>query len=370
MTDNAARPALFTPATVKGVTFRNRLFLAPMCQYSINAQDGMAADWQLMHLGARAAGGFGLVMTEATAVQPGGRISTHDVGLWSDAHTAPLSRIVEFIHQQNASAGIQLAHAGAKASTEPWLPGYSGASVDVADGGWQTVSPSGINPVSNLAPSLPMTVAQIEDSIADWAAAATRAAVAGFDVLQIHAAHGYLIHQFLSPITNQREDDYGGDFTGRTRYLREVVSAVRAVWPKDLPLMIRFSGSDWLEKSWSVEDTAEVLHHLPEIDMVDVSSGGIGDVYAGPKPGPGYQLPLATHIKTTHPHLFVSGVGGVTSGVQSEQAMADTGLDAISIGRAALRNPNFAVEAAAELGFAKQDLPYSAPYWRAIWPRN
>ncbi len=361
---------LFAPATIRGLTLRNRVFLAPMCQYSVGARDGVATDWQLMHLGARAAGGFGLVITEASAVAAAGRISAEDVGIWSDQHTAPLARIVDFIHAQGSAAGIQLAHAGAKAGTEPWLPGYRGASLDREAGGWQTFSPSGINPVSNLAPSQAMSADQVRDSVQDWVAAARRADQAGFDVLQIHAAHGYLIHQFLSPLTNQRDDEYGGDFTGRTRYLREVVAGVRAVWPETKPLMIRFSGSDWIEGSWSIDDTSAVLSQLTGVDMVDVSSGGIGDSYAGPKPGPGYQLPLAARIKADHPGLFVSGVGAITSGRQAEEALQQTELDALSIGRAALRNPNFAVEAAAELGFAKPDLPYAAPYWRAIWPRN
>ena len=361
---------LFAPATIRGLTLRNRVLLAPMCQYSINNQDGLATDWQLMHLGARAAGGFGLVMTEASAVAANGRISAQDVGIWTDEHIGPLARIVEFLHTQGTAAGIQLAHAGAKAATEPWLPGFSGASLTAEAGGWQTVSPSGINPVTNLAPSHALTTEAVRSSIQDWVSAARRADQAGFDVLQIHAAHGYLIHQFLSPLTNQRTDEYGGDFTGRTRYLRELVAGIRQVWPDHKPLMIRFSGSDWVEGSWSIDDTSAVLATLEGIDMVDVSSGGIGDTYTGPKPGPGYQLPLAERIKADHPHLFVSGVGAITSGSQAEEALTSTGLDALSIGRAALRNPNFAVEAAAELGFAKADLPYAAPYWRAIWPRN
>lgn len=361
---------LFAPATIRGLTLRNRVFLAPMCQYSITERDGVATDWQLMHLGARAAGGFGLVITEASAVAAEGRISAEDLGIWSDTHTAPLARVVDFIHAQDAAAGIQLAHAGAKAGTEPWLPGFRGASLAADAGGWQTFSPSGINPVSGLAPSAAMTTEQVRRSIQDWVAAAQRADQAGFDVLQIHAAHGYLIHQFLSPITNQRQDEYGGDFAGRTRYLRELVAAVREVWPADKPLMIRFSGSDWVPGSWSIEDTSAVLTMLEGVDMVDVSSAGIGDSYTGPKPGPGYQLPLAQRIKADHPGLFVSGVGAITDGDQAEAALQDTGLDALSIGRAALRNPNFAVEAAAQLGFAKPDLPYAAPYWRASWPRN
>ncbi|MFC0582239.1 NADH:flavin oxidoreductase/NADH oxidase [Micrococcoides hystricis] len=370
MSSTVPETRLFAPATIRGLTLRNRLFLAPMCQYALNDRDGLANDWQLTHLGARAAGGFSLVITEATAVAPEGRISAEDVGLWSAEHEDRLARVVDFVQSQGAAAGVQLAHAGAKAGTEPWLPGYRGASLSAEQGGWQTFSPAGINPVSNLAPSTAMSRDQIQDSVGDWVAAAQRADRAGFDVLQIHAAHGYLIHQFLTPVTNQRTDDYGGNFDGRTRYLREIVAGIRDVWPEHKPLMIRFSGSDWVEGSWSIEDTSAVLNHLPGVDMVDVSSGGIGDVYTGPKPGPGYQLPLATRIKTDHPDLFVSGVGSITSGLQAEEALQETGIDALSIGRAALRNPNFPVEAAAELGFAKPDLPYAAQYWRATWPRN
>lgn len=369
--DTATLPALFEPLEINGVRLRNRLILPPMCQYSCEARDGVPHGWHFQHLAARATGGFGMVVAEASAVTPEGRISPWDTGLWNDEQAEAWAPICDEIAAQGAVPAIQLGHAGAKASTVPMHPGVpAGQPILEGPDSWETLSPAGVPTNSMEIRTHAMSTEEIRQTVQAFADAAARADRAGFGAVQLHAAHGYLIHQFLSPLTNTREDEYGGDFAGRTRYLRELVAAVREVWPADKPLMIRFSGSDWVPGSWSIEDTSAVLTMLEGVDMVDVSSAGIGDSYTGPKPGPGYQLPLAQRIKADHPGLFVSGVGAITDGDQAEAALQDTGLDALSIGRAALRNPNFAVEAAAQLGFAKPDLPYAAPYWRASWPRN
>ncbi len=254
---------LFAPATLgtpdgTGLALRNRTFLAPMCQYSITKRDGVPHAWQMTHLGARAAGGFALVYTEATAVTAQGRISDQDTGIWNDEQAEAWAPIVDFIHSQGAAAGIQLAHAGGKASTYAWLPGHTAAgqrgNLRPRDGGWETIGPSATD-VLGLAPATAMTQEQIDTSVADWAEAARRADAAGFDVVQIHAAHGYLVHQFLSPLTNMRTDAYGGSYENRTRYAREVIAAVREAWPAHKPLAIRLSGDDWVEGGWRIADT-------------------------------------------------------------------------------------------------------------------
>ncbi|WP_411734661.1 NADH:flavin oxidoreductase/NADH oxidase [Paeniglutamicibacter sp.] len=366
---------LFTPVHLAapegpGLTLRNRTVLAPMCQYSVTKLDGVPHAWHMAHLGARAAGGFGLVFTEAAAVTPAGRISDADTGIWNDAQAQAWAPIVDFIRSQGAAAGIQLAHAGAKASTHPWLPGPQAAgetgNLSVPGRGWETTGPSETG-IFGLDSPIAMTGEQIAASILDWAEAARRADAAGFDVVQIHAAHGYLIHQFLSPLTNTRTDQYGGSFENRTRYAREVIAAVRAAWPAHKPLAIRFSGDDWVEGGWRIEDTARFAAEAFELGVTafDLSSAGIGK-YHGPS-GPGFQVPLATAVKQAVPHAFVTAVGMINDPSQAEQVLVTGAADGVSIGRAALKNPNWPAVAAAELGAGREQVPFAAQYWRAHW---
>ena len=333
-----------------GLTLRNRTVLAPMCQYSVDARDGVPHAWHLTHLGARAAGGFGLVYTEATAVTAQGRISDADTGLWNDAQARAWAPIVDFIQSQGAAAGIQLAHAGAKASTYPWLPGTLAAgetgNLPVPGRGWETIGPSETG-VFGLDSPAAMTGEQITASIRDWAEAARRADDAGFDVIQLHAAHGYLIHH--------------------TRYAREVIAAVRAAWPAHKPLAIRFSGDDWVEGGWRIQDTVRLAVEAFELGVsaFDISSAGIGK-YHGPA-GPGFQVPLAAAVKQAVPRAFVTAVGMVNDPSQAEQVLVTGAADGVSIGRAALRNPNWPAVAASALGAPREQVPFAPPYWRAHW---
>lgn len=366
---------LFAPVTLgaptgPGLVLRNRTVLAPMCQYSITRRDGVPHAWQLSHLGARAAGGFGLVFTEATAVTAQGRISDQDTGIWNAEQAEAWAPIVEFIHSQGASAGIQLAHAGGKASTYAWLPGFfeSGrtGNISVADGGWETIGASATDALGLQAPTA-MNREQIDASIVAWAQAVRRADAAGFDVVQIHAAHGYLIHQFLSPLSNQRTDSYGGSYTNRTRYAREVITAVRAAWPAHKPLAIRFSGEDWVEEGWRIADTVRFAAEAFEmgVSSFDISSAGIG-TYRGPA-GPGYQVSLAASVKAALPGAFVTAVGMITDAAQAEQVLVTGAADGVSIGRAALKNPNWPATAARELNEPLENTPFAEQYWRAHW---
>lgn len=354
-----------------GLHLRNRAFVAPMCQYSVDAEDGVPTDWHLVHLGAFASGGFGLVVTEATAVEARGRISPRDVGLHDDAQQAAHARIVEFVHSQGAAAGVQLAHAGGKASTYPSLPGMPAATVPAAERGWPTVSAADgpVLPALDAATALDESgIAAVVEAFAD---SARRADEAGYDVVQIHAAHGYLLHQFLSPLTNTRTDAYGGDERGRTRLVHEVVAAVRKAWPAHKPLGIRISGTDWVPGGWDVAASARLVRALADehgVTWVDVSSGGLVPGTAIPV-GPGYQVPLAAHVTEalTGTDVVVSAVGLIDHAAQAETILATGQAHAVSIGRAALRNPRWATQAAAELGVPAADLPHAPQYWRARW---
>jgi 2,4-dienoyl-CoA reductase-like NADH-dependent reductase (Old Yellow Enzyme family) len=336
---------LFSPLTLRGTTFRNRVFVAPMCQYS--SANGHPTDWHLVHLGALARGGAGLVLTEATAVTPEGRISPQDAGIWTDGQAADYARIVDFVRGQGAVAGIQLAHAGRKASTRaPWLGrGY----VDPAEGGWQTVGASPLGYADWPAPR-ELTDADLKELVQSWADAARRALDAGFEVAEIHAAHGYLLHQFLSPLSNARTDGYGGDLDGRSRLLIEVVDAVRAVWPEDQPLFVRVSATDWVDGGLTVDDTVAVTRVLAErgVDLIDVSSGGNSpdqQITAAP----GYQVPLARAVRDGS-GLAVGAVGLITEPRQAEQILLDGDADAVLLARALLREPAWPQRAAHELG--------------------
>ena len=336
---------LFSPITLRSTTFRNRVWLAPMCQYS--AVDGVPGDWHLVHLGARAAGGFGLVVAEATAVVPEGRITPQDTGLWDDEQALAWRRVTDVVHARGALAGIQLAHAGRKASTyRPWSPVQG--SVPADDGGWPTVAPSAV-PFEGYDTPQELDGAGIARVVAAFAAATCRALAAGFDVVEVHAAHGYLLHQFLSPLSNRRTDAYGGPLENRSRLLREVVVAVREQWPDDRPLLVRVSATDWVDGGLTPAEVATVVKELGPlgVDLVDVSTGG--NVPAAIPVGPGYQVPAARVVREGS-GLPTSAVGLLTSPEQAEQVLVDGAADVVMIGREALRDPMWPLRAAHALG--------------------
>ena len=360
---------LFEPLTLRGTTFRNRVWLPPMCQYS--AVDGVPNDWHLVHLGARAVGGFGLVIAEATSVVPEGRITPHDAGLWNDEQAQAWARIVDVVHARGARAGVQLQHAGRKASV--FRPFHEGdGSGPPAQGGWTTVAPSAVA-FPGLAEPAALSDEQVAAIPSAFAAAATRALEAGFDTVELHAAHGYLLHQFLSPLSNVRTDRWGGTPANRARLLVETTDAVRAVWPDDKPLLVRLSATDWTEGGLTVDDVASVAAVLREhgVDLVDVSTGGNVPV---PVPAaPGYQVPAARRVREVS-GLPVSAVGLITTGPQAEAILAEGSADAVLIGRAALFDPSWPLRAAHELGVATPALAFVGADARAAsgqatgWP--
>ena len=319
--------------------------MSPMCQYS--ATDGFAADWHTVHYGSRATGGTGLIIAEATAVLPEGRITPGDLGIWKDDHIAGLSRIAGFIHSQGAIAGIQLAHAGRKASCA--LPWKGGKQLEEKDGGWQTVAPSALPFIETdrIPPALDREgIARV---VSGFRAAAMRAHAAGFKVAEIHSAHGYLLQEFLSPLSNHRTDEYGGPFENRIRLLQEVVNAVKSVWPPENPLFVRISSTDWVEGGWTVEESVRLASVLKEmgVDMIDCSSGG--NVFNATIPfGPGFQVPFSEAIRKTG--ILTGTVGFITTAGQAESILQDEKADLVFLGRELLRNPYFALQAARELG--------------------
>jgi 2,4-dienoyl-CoA reductase-like NADH-dependent reductase (Old Yellow Enzyme family) len=336
---------LTSPMDIGALTLRNRMWLAPMCQYALTARDGVPHDWHLVHLGARAAGGFGLVIAEATAVSPEGRISPQDTGIWNDEQATAWARVVDFIHAQGAKAGIQLAHAGRKASTAPDLPGFPAGSVGPEDGGWQSVGPTD-QAFPGLDAPRALSAEETEQVVRDFAAAARRAVDAGFDLIELHGAHGYLVHQFLTPLVNTRTDEYGGSFEGRSRLAREVTEAVREVLPEDRALTIRISGTDWTDGGWDVDSSIELVNTLAGLglDAVHVSSGGAVLAKITPGPGPGYQSGLAQQIRAGV-DVLVATVGLITEPEQAETLLRTGAADAVAIGRAALRDPHWALNA-------------------------
>jgi len=337
---------LFEPLSLRSVTLPNRIAVSPMCQYSCT--DGLLNDWHLVHLGSRAVGGTGLVIVEATAVVPEGRISPQDSGLWSDAHIEPLARIVRFIHEQGAFAGIQLAHAGRKASTlRPWDgDGVAGE----ADGGWtDVVAPSPVAFADNYPAPREMTADDIGKLTAAFGAAAERALAAGFDVVEIHAAHGYLLHEFLSPLSNQRTDAYGGELGNRLRLAREVVERVRTVWPDRLPLFMRISASDWTEGGWDVEQSVELVGAVAPlgVDLIDCSSGG--NVATARIPvGPGYQTAFAEQIRRAT-GVPTGTVGMILDPAQADHIIRSGQADMVFLARELLRDPYWPLRAARKL---------------------
>ena len=352
-------PALFDRLKIRDLTFANRVFVSPMCQYS--SRDGYANDWHFVHLGSRAVGGAGLVLTEATAVVPEGRISPQDLGIWKDEHIQMLSRIVGFIHEQGSIAGIQLAHAGRKASTRrPW---ETQGTLPESEGGWtKVVAPSPLAFTEGYPMPHALTNDGIQEVISGFAAAAQRACQAGFRVVEIHAAHGYLIHEFLSPLSNKREDDYGGSFENRTRLCREVIAAVRSVWPKELPIFVRLSATDWVDGGWSIEDSIKLAMQLKQlgVDLIDCSSGG-NVAHAKIPVGAGYQTSFAERIRR-EATIMTGAVGMITSPVQAEHIIRTEQADAVIIAREFLRDPYWPLRAAREL---EQPIAWPVQYLRA-----
>ncbi|MEU2432209.1 MULTISPECIES: NADH:flavin oxidoreductase/NADH oxidase [unclassified Streptomyces] len=344
--------ALFEPYTLRQLTIPNRVWMAPMCQYSAEASGpdaGVPNDWHFAHYAARAAGGTGLILTEATAVSPEGRISPHDLGIWNDTQVEGFRRITRFLKAQGTVPGIQIAHAGRKASTDrPW---NGGAPVGPDANGWQPLGPSPVafdegHPVPDE-----LTTARIAEIVDRFADAARRALDAGFEVVEVHGAHGYLLGEFLSPHSNHRTDEYGGSFAGRTRFALEVVDAVRAVWPQELPVLFRISATDWLdENGWTADDTVRFAALLKEhgVDLLDVSSGGNAPRVRIPV-GPGYQVPFAARVKA-ETGLPVAAVGMITAPGQAEKILSNGEADAVLLGRELLRDPSWARRAARELG--------------------
>jgi 2,4-dienoyl-CoA reductase-like NADH-dependent reductase (Old Yellow Enzyme family) len=349
---------LFSPLAIRGITLSNRIMVSPMCQYSSN--DGFSNDWHLVHLGSRAAGGAGLIVTEATAVDPRGRISPRDLGIWKDEHIEGLARIARFITERGSIPGIQLAHAGRKGSTAvPWEgEGY----VPPGSGGWQPVAPSAIpfSPAYGMPEEL--TADGVAGITAAFATAARRAREAGFRVIELHFAHGYLVHEFLSPLSNHRTDSFGGSFENRTQLARDIARAVRAVWPEDLPLFARFSCTDWLQGGWDVPQSVRLARALRDdgVDLVDCSSGGVVGGVTVPI-GPGYQTGFAETLRR-EASVATGAVGLITSAQQADHVLRTGQADLVVMGRQLLRDPYWPLHAAAEL---KAQAAWPSQYLRA-----
>ena len=341
-----ADPILFRPFTLRTLDIRNRLWVAPMCQYSVDAEDGVVGDWHLQHLGGLARGGAGLVIMEATGVTPEGRISPRCPGIWSDEQIAPLTRITAAAHAHGAKIGIQLAHAGRKGSTYPSLPGFPDGTVPEAEGGWRTVAPSAVAYGDFDVPRA-LEESEMPDLVSAFTAGADRAVQAGFDLVEVHAAHGYLLHEFLSPLSNHRTDGYGGDLAGRARLLREIVRAIRSAHP-DLPISVRISATEWVEGGFSLEESVELSGWISDdgADIIDVSSAA--NVPQAPIPvGPSYQVPLAAQVRRGP--LPVGAVGLITSAEQAESILATGQADVILLARPVLVNPHLPIVWAHEL---------------------
>lgn len=355
-------PALFTPLQLRETVIRNRIWIPPMCQYSVSERDGMPNNWHLMHYGSFARGGAGLVTVEATAVSPEGRISPQDLGLWNDFQRDAFGPVTELIHSQGAAAAIQLAHAGRKASTRRAFPGEQKGIAPTDEDGWAPVAPSAIA-FPDLANPIALDEDGVQRVIDAFTIASARAIDAGFDVLEIHGAHGYLLHEFLSPLSNQRTDRYGGTLENRARLLLEITDAVRDAVPSQTPVIVRLSATEWVAGGFCGEDVITVVRWLKEhgVDLISVSTGG--NIAGARIPSfPGYQLPFATQIREED-EIPVAVAGLILDPVQAEQIIALGETDAVYIGREALRDPNFAVRAARTLGY---DSPYIPPqYHRA-----
>ena len=353
---------LFSPIKLRNLEVRNRLWIAPMCQYSCENRDGVPGDWHQVHYPAFSAGGAGLIIVEATAVTPEGRISPWDTGLWNDQQVGGWKRVTDLVHQRGAKIAVQLAHAGRKASTYREWSGHG--TVPFEDGGWQSVSSTSEAFPGYDAPR-ELATAEIPNLIQAWVDSATRAVAAGFDAVEIHAAHGYLIHQFLSPLANQRTDQYGGSLENRARLLLEIVQGMRAAVGAEVPIMIRFSATDYKQGGWDQEQTAQVARWSHELgaDFFDISSGGLITGVQIPV-GPGYQVPLAEYV-AEHNGSPVGAVGQITEAHQAEAILESGQISVILIGRAALRDPHWPAAAAATLG---ENLDYLPQQYKRAWP--
>lgn len=337
---------LFSPLQIRSITLKNRLVVSPMCQYS--AVDGFANDWHLVHLGCRAVGGNALIIMEATAVTPEGRISPNDLGLWKDEHIESLKRITTFIEQQDCVPGIQLAHAGRKSSmSAPWL---GDKLVTKADGGWDVIAPSPGAFIEGYPEPKELTTEGIQRIVTAFKEATIRALAAGFKVLEIHGAHGYLVNEFLSPLVNKRTDEYGGSFDNRCRFLLEIIDTIRSVWPPELPLFLRISASDWVDDGWTVEDSVTLAHMVKErgVDVMDCSSGGVVS-YAKIPARPNYQVPFAEAVRKAD--ILTGAVGIIISAEQAEEILQKEQADLIFMARESLRDPYFPIHAASVLGY-------------------
>ncbi|MCE6989396.1 NADH:flavin oxidoreductase/NADH oxidase [Dyadobacter sp. CY323] len=349
---------LFTPLTLKSITLKNRIVVSPMCQYS--SVDGFANDWHLVHLGSRAVGGAALIIAEATAISPEARISPQDLGIWKDEHIEKLKQITDFISAQGTVPGVQLAHAGRKASTYPAWKGRG--QVPLSEGGWKTLGPSPIPFHEKEDAPLELNSEGIKKVVADFATAAERAFEAGFKVIEIHAAHGYLVHQFLSPLSNQRSDEYGGSFENRTRILLEIIDAVNVTWPDNLPVFVRISATDWAEGGWNPDESARLAQILTDkgISVIDVSSGGLAS-HQKIQVGPSYQVPFSARIKK-ETNSLTGAVGLITNAEQAEEILQNNEADLIVMAREFLRDPYFPLHAAHQLG---DDVTWPVQYDRA-----
>lgn len=365
-TDNASHAeqeggaALFRPLILRGISLRNRIMVSPMCQYS--SEDGFANDWHLVHLGSFAIGGAALVMSEATAVEARGRISPQDLGIYRDEHIEPLARITRFLKEYGSVPGIQLAHAGRKASCyRPWS---GSGEVSIEDGRWQTIGPSALHFAGHYPLPRALTIEEIGAVVNSFRQAAQRALHAGFEVVEIHGAHGYLLHEFLSPLSNQRDDAYGGSLANRMRLLLEVVDATREVWPEHLPLLVRLSATDWVEGGVTIHETVEVARELKVhgVDLVDVSSGG--NMLADIPLAAGYQTPFAEQVRR-EADILTAAVGLITEAHHANQIVRDGQADLVALARELLRNPHWPLAAAYEL---KQDVAWTPQHVRAKLP--
>jgi 2,4-dienoyl-CoA reductase-like NADH-dependent reductase (Old Yellow Enzyme family) len=350
--------SLFSTFSLRGLEFRNRVFVSPMCQYS--SREGLPNDWHMVHLGSRAVGGAGLVCVEATAVTPEGRISPGDTGLWSEEHARAFEPVASFVKSQGARAGIQLAHAGRKASTD--VPWRGGKPLSEEQGGWQTIAPSAV-PFGDWPAPREMTRDDIETIVLQFADSARHALAAGFEVIELHMAHGYLLHEFLSPLSNRRGDEFGGSLENRARLPLQVAAAVRRVWPDELPLFARISATDWVEGGWDVEQSVRLSRWLKErgVDLIDCSSGGL-------VPGaritvaPGYQVGFAERVRR-EAGVATGAVGLITEPEQAEEIVSSGKADAVFLARAELRDPYWPLHAAKHLG---ADAPWPVQYGRAV----
>lgn len=354
-----AEAHLFAPIQIRNVKLANRIVVSPMCQYS--CEDGLANDWHVVHLGSRAVGGAGLIFCEATAVEARGRISPWDLGIWKDEHIEPLARLVRFLKQNGSATGIQLAHAGRKASTEaPWR---GRRAVGIQDGGWEPVAPSAVAfDNASLLPS-ELSITEIRNITNRFVDAAKRSLEAGFDVIELHGAHGYLMHEFLSPLSNKRGDEYGGSFKNRIRFPLEVINAVRKVMPDDMPLFLRISATDWVEGGWSIDESVELARTVRPmgVDLIDCSSGGSSPDAAIPL-GPGYQVPFAERIRN-EAGILTGAVGLITDPKEADNILCDGSADLVFLAREFLREPYWPIKAAHALSTA---VPLPVQYARAF----